>query len=122
MRFLKSDRLLSERDFSYLLKKAHEGSARDRRIFRCAHFKVYWDAGEAKPRLGLTVPKKVLKSAVLRNRVKRCLREFFRHHKDQLRGDFLVRLEHAAPLESCDAFTSPLKELFPAMKRGRQES
>lgn len=36
------------------------------------------------PRLGLTVPKKALKRAVWRNRVKRLVRESFRHKQHQL--------------------------------------
>ena len=43
-----------------------------------------------RPRLGLVVPKKVLKRAVWRNRVKRLVREAFRQHQDFLPAADLV--------------------------------
>ncbi|VAX08184.1 Ribonuclease P protein component [hydrothermal vent metagenome] len=38
------------------------------------------------PRLGMAVPKRQLKRAVDRNRIKRLTRESFRKHQTQLRG------------------------------------
>ncbi len=38
------------------------------------------------PRLGLAIQKKILKRAVARNRVKRIVRESFRHHQSLLDG------------------------------------
>ena len=37
-------------------------------------------------RLGLTVSRKVSRKAVIRNRIKRCIRESFRHIQDKLGG------------------------------------
>jgi ribonuclease P protein component len=42
--------------------------------------------GLAKARLGLIVAKKQIKAAVARNRIKRLIRESFRHHQDILTG------------------------------------
>jgi ribonuclease P protein component len=51
---------------------------------RTRHFRVnYMENGLAVHRLGLVVQKRFWK-AVQRNRIKRCLREFFRHYKGQL--------------------------------------
>jgi len=41
-------------------------------------------------RLGITVSRKVSKRAVQRNRIKRQVREYFRHHRDTLKGMDLV--------------------------------
>lgn len=46
-------------------------------------------------RLGVVVPKKRVKTAVLRNKIKRVLREQFRHHQNQLVGwDLIVMVNH----------------------------
>jgi ribonuclease P protein component len=48
------------------------------------------------PRLGLIVPKKIIPTAVGRNRVKRLLREDFRLHQDHIAGlDVIARLQAA---------------------------
>ena len=46
-------------------------------------------------RLGMAVPKRQLKRAVDRNRIKRLIRESFRKHQAQLRGlDVVVLVRH----------------------------
>lgn len=55
------------------------------------HFTVLAQAnGLEHARLGLAISKKGLKKAVARNRVKRIVRESFRHHRAQLAGLDLV--------------------------------
>ena len=44
------------------------------------------------PRLGLAITKKKIRTAVARNRLKRIIRESFRHHKDSLKGLDIVVL------------------------------
>ena len=52
------------------------------------------NSGQA--RLGLIVPKRILQRAVDRNRVKRLLREWFRHSRERLAGrDCVIRLTPA---------------------------
>jgi len=52
---------------------------------------VHWHATEVAARLGLAVSRKVDPRAVGRNRIKRALRESFRHNRDQLKpGDYVV--------------------------------
>ncbi len=51
---------------------------------RTRHFLVnWWENGLTSHRLGMVVQKRFWK-AVQRNRIKRCLREFFRHAKENL--------------------------------------
>ena len=42
--------------------------------------------GVSQPRLGLAVPRRAAKSAVTRHRLKRRIRESFRHHAEHLAG------------------------------------
>ncbi len=50
--------------------------------YRSKHFAInYVENGLMHHRLGIIVPKKYYKKAVHRNRIKRCVREWFRLHK-----------------------------------------
>lgn len=51
-------------------------------------------------RLGLAVSKKQVKRAVDRNRIKRLIREVFRHRRDSLKGYDLVVMAGPAVLRS----------------------
>ena len=108
MRFLKSDRLLSERDFSTLLKKAHEFGRGSGSILHSSFYRIYRNPVAEKPRLGLAIGKKVLRNAVDRNRVKRVVREFFRENRQILKGEFLVKLDRQPPNFDFSTLTQPL--------------
>jgi len=45
-------------------------------------------------RLGLAIPKKNIRKAVSRNKIKRAIRESFRHHKNILKGVDVVIVAH----------------------------
>ncbi|MCL4163064.1 UNVERIFIED_CONTAM: hypothetical protein GTU68_032395, partial [Idotea baltica] len=51
---------------------------------------AHTDNGDPIPRVGITVSKKVAKQAVARNRIKRQIKEFYRHHKQSLLAIDLV--------------------------------
>jgi len=54
--------------------------------------------GKHIPRLGLVISKRFAKNAVQRNRIKRLIRESFRHHKVLLTGlDIAVLLKSVIP-------------------------
>ena len=60
-------------------------------------FSLHWLPGEAPARLGLAVSRKVSTRAVVRNRIKRNLREQFRMLRSQLApGDYVVVARAAA--------------------------
>lgn len=66
------------------------------------------------PRLGLVVPKRVLKRSVDRNRYKRVFREWFRHRLGKLSGrDWILRLNDA-PLHDGAAILLELDRLVPS--------
>jgi ribonuclease P protein component len=50
--------------------------------------------GLSHPRLGLAIPKKAVKLSVGRNRIKRLVRESFRHHQDEMIGVDIVFLAY----------------------------
>jgi ribonuclease P protein component len=49
------------------------------------------------PRLGLAITKKKIRTAIARNRLKRIIRESFRHHKEYVKGlDIVVLCQGSA--------------------------
>jgi ribonuclease P protein component len=111
MRLRKQDRLLKRSDFKALLTEAHAGR-RAQNILKVGCFRVYRNLKETPARLGINVARRILKSSVDRNRVKRCLREFFRLNRERLSGDYLFKLERAPQSSSCTDLTGPLKRLL----------
>jgi ribonuclease P protein component len=86
-RFPRSCRLLDAAAFDRVFRQA----ARSRDEL----FTVLWRAnGVGRARLGLAVSKKHVKRAVDRNRIKRIIRESFRHHQTTLLGLDLVVIGH----------------------------
>ncbi|MCX7823739.1 MAG: ribonuclease P protein component [Syntrophobacterales bacterium] len=74
----------------------------------------YMPNGLSVSRLGLIVPKKYYKKAVERNRVKRCVREWFRLHKDLLSSppkDIVVVVLPGMNLKSCRGTFEELESL-----------
>lgn len=104
--FKKSERILKRSDFVRLFKDGHR--------IHCEHFFVhYLKNGQGELRLGITVSKKV-GCAVIRNRIKRLVREYFRLHKAQIGKaydlNFIAKPE-AANLPS-QKINQTLKHLF----------
>lgn len=69
-------------------------------------------------RIGITITKKVDKRAVGRNYVKRHVREFFRHQRDNLRSDFDIVV---VALSGSSALTREeiTRELWGAFRKGK---
>lgn len=76
--------------------------------FRCSHRGRLLEVsagpnGLDTARLGLIVPKRLLSTAVARNRVKRLLREWFRQNQENLGGlDIIARLKRTSGTNSVD--------------------
>jgi ribonuclease P protein component len=68
-------------------------------------------------RLGMIVPKKILATAVARNRVKRLIREYFRHNQHDLAGlDVIARIKSATDeAKLIVALQSGLKQCKPCL-------
>ena len=80
----KRSRLSRSSDFQRIYR---QGSSTASRFLVLYYFKRPAAAGEETPRLGLSVSKK-LGGAVVRNRIKRLLREAFRAMQEQLAEDY----------------------------------
>jgi ribonuclease P protein component len=83
LKYTKSHRLLTAKDFRYVFEKPKKIKA------GAVDFYIRANALQL-ARLGLAVPKKAVKRAVDRNRFKRLLREQFRKHQQQLAGYDIV--------------------------------
>jgi len=102
--FAIAHRLLRKNGFNHVI---HAENILDK------YFKVFFIFNrESNARLGIVAPKKILPSAVDRNRVKRIIRETFRQHKVKFNGlDLVVMVKCVQPLESGVLYRS-LEKLF----------
>jgi ribonuclease P protein component len=113
--FNKSQRLLKPAEFKRvfeLRQSAHN-----------THFGIYAAKNTTgQPRLGLVVSKKVSKKAVVRNRIKRQIRENFRLQISSLGAyDFVIVAKAPLSAIAFDTITPQLQPLWPkAIKRCKQ--
>ena len=83
LRFPRTARVRARADFDRIFKQG-------RRV-ALPVLALHWQAGDVGPRLGLAVSRKVDPHAVGRNRIKRILRDEFRHRRAELAGgDYVV--------------------------------
>jgi len=83
--FSRNQRLLLPADYTFVFNQPIRSS--DKLLTILA--KSNWQ--QTKPRLGLAVAKKSVKTAVHRNRIKRLSREFFRLHQDKIAcADYVI--------------------------------
>lgn len=105
-RIQKRDKLLKRPEFIYLSR--HGYSVHNR------HFVVAYRLNQfGRPRLGITVTRKI-GSAVVRNRIKRIVREYFRCNRHQIadnRDINVIAKKAAANVSTEQAFAS-LRHLF----------
>ena len=110
--FTKADRILKRSEFLRL--------SRSDKAFHSRYFIVSICGGRLdRTRLGITVTKKV-GNAVVRNRIKRLCREFFRLNKHTMTGCWdinIIAKKQAAGLSTKDVFLS-LKHVFGRIPNG----
>jgi ribonuclease P protein component len=78
-RFQRHKRLLTASDYQRVFQHPQKSSGKALTVLARA-------SGCESARLGLAIPRKKIRRAVDRNRVKRLIRESFRRHQDLLRG------------------------------------
>ena len=112
-RFSRQHRLLTPRDFNYVFAKPIKQN--DRNLTLLARPGLSQDQAG---RLGLIVPKKQIKSAVKRNRVKRLIRESFRCHQALLKGlDVVVLVRGGLVRMDNEAIFSVLDKHWKALSK-----
>lgn len=112
MKFRKSDRLLTDFEFAEVFNFAHRIRDRKETILNSGPYTLYIRKTEAGSRLGLSIGRKIVRRAHNRNRIKRCVREFFRLHKQKLRGDIVVKVQREPSKMSFNSLTQPLQLLI----------
>lgn len=99
--FTRLQRLLKSSDFKYVFDQPCKSTDLYFTVLAKVNHQTY-------ARLGLVITRKRMKLAVVRNRVKRLIRESFRHHQDELAGIDCVVLarEDTHRVKNCELFAS----------------
>jgi ribonuclease P protein component len=105
-RFRRADRILCTQDFRRAAKSGKRRSSESFVVVIAPGVKsTVGDSREKRKRLGLTVGKRV-GGSVIRNRVKRCIREWFRHAREGLpdgSDTVVIARRRARNLSGCEA-------------------
>ena len=120
-RFRRADRILSPRDFKHAVKSGRRGaSAAFVVVIAPRPRSAVNELDESRRRLGVTVSKRV-GNAVIRNRIKRRIREWFRHARERLpdRSDVVVIARRAARDLSGYEAAEVLNKMIPAARARR---
>jgi len=110
-KFPKGKRLLTRLDFSRVFSKS-------KRI-QNKHFTllVHYTNSNQSPRLGLVVSKKVDKTAVQRNRIKRLIRESFRIKNNLKSADYVMMAKPGVAKLSNKIITASLNQLWQNLEK-----
>lgn len=114
--FGKTKRLLKAENFREVFSYSHSSSRPKRYILRGAFYTLYWKPSEGESRLGMSLARKVVRRAPTRNRIKRCLREYFRTHCRELGVDVVVRLTKEPKNLKFKTLSQPLENLVRAQQ------
>lgn len=111
------------RDFRLLEPEEFAKVFAARRVFRSGSFFVlhFLENGFGRPRLGLVIPKKLARRAVLRNAIKRQAREAFRLRRTDLPAKDLV-LRLARPVSGMEKkrWRAEIDDLFERLGSGEK--
>jgi ribonuclease P protein component len=115
-RFPRQQRLLTPSEFKYVFDRPIKaGNAYLSVLAR--------QNGQEIARLGLAVPKRQIKTAVTRNRIKRLIRESFRYNQARLAGlDIVVLVRAGAARVANPTFLQDLDKLWDRLKKQCEKS
>lgn len=106
--FTREHRLITSREFTNVFASPNKF------MFKTKHFKCQAVKSTASlPRLGLTIQKRLVKRAHDRNRLKRLLRETFRHYVPLMPNyDFIFLVNSYHPSQTNEEIVSSIKFTF----------
>lgn len=117
-RFRRADRILSPRDFRHVVKSGRRGTSEAFVVVITPSPRgAATGSDEGRRRLGVTVSKRV-GNAVIRNRIKRRIREWFRHARERLpdESDVVVIARRTARDLSGYEVAAVLNQTIPAAR------
>lgn len=116
MRFLRSHRLTTKADYQAVFDKAAKVTQRYLVV-------LYKPNQKSHARLGMLVGKRAVSDAVERNRIKRTIRESFRHCQNELKGfDIIVIVRHQCDTLNNAKLREGLKSLWAKLVTQYQKS
>jgi ribonuclease P protein component len=115
-RFTRQNRLLNPSDFKYVFDQPVKAGNPYLTVLARPNGKEF-------ARLGLAVPKRQIKNAVMRNRIKRIIRESFRYNQTRLAGlDLVVLVRAGASRVANPTFLQDLDKLWDRLKKQCENS
>jgi len=115
-RFSRQQRLLHPSDFKYVFDRPIKAGNAYLSVLARKN-------GMEFARLGLAVPKRQIKKAVTRNRIKRLIRESFRYNQASLAGlDIVVLVRAGATRVANPTFLQDLDQLWDRLKKQCEKS
>ncbi|MCU7938761.1 MAG: ribonuclease P protein component [gamma proteobacterium symbiont of Bathyaustriella thionipta] len=110
--FSRTQRLLLPSDYKYVFNQSIRSSDKLLTILAKKNFTL------SKPRLGLAVAKKSVKTAVHRNRIKRLCREFFRLNQSKfVCADYVILVRNGIDKVDNSAITQSLAKQFNYLRK-----
>lgn len=105
--FGKDKRLLNAQDFKAVFDKSNK-KIHSKHLLTFVKYNQH-----SHPRLGLAITKKKLKNANDRNRLKRLIREHFRHHQHQIQNlDLVFIVKISFTKQDYSAIKAEINEIF----------
>jgi ribonuclease P protein component len=117
-KFSKRERLVSGEDFGAVFDAAHTSAESTGSIVHLKPYIIYKKSGNLS-RLGLSIARRVIRKSIERNRIKRCIREFFRTHKKDFDGDYIVRVVSRPSGQDFLTLTDPIQSALSKLKKRR---
>lgn len=114
--FTRQQRLVSPSQFKHTFKSGRRIGDQSMTLIFIANDKPF-------ARLGLAIPKKAVKRAVDRNRLKRVIRESFREHQEIIAGnDIVVLIKRDLSSQTNAAMFAKLKEYWQTVEKQCEQS